>query len=191
MTQSSLTTTELGANDLKKIRSLVGTKESAEARLEAAKEAVKEAQDHLNNIDRVLIPDMLLEYGIREFTFEDGSALTIKPFFSVKVAGESDEDKEENKLLMLQWLKDHGGKDIVKCDIVLPFKVSEKKEMKAALKIIKEAELPYINKESVHPSTMKAFVKSLYDGGDMTNLTIDGADVFVGNTAVVSKPKTK
>jgi len=139
-------------------------------------EIKKEAQDLS---DRV-IPEAMSELDISEFKMLNGVSVKISPFYSAKITDPRG----------LTWLNENGFGDIIKGEVSIPFPKGFSSDVLANLmKVASNVGLSPIKEETVHPQTLKAFVKECAEKG--TTLPSDYFDVFIGRKTKLTQQKDK
>jgi len=126
--------------------------------LEAQKEisTVEEELKKLKNVEATLseqtIPNLMQQAGVSLIKLKDGSSVEVKPFYAARiVASRSDE--------AFSWLRDNGHGDLIKHQVTLEFGMKQDNEAKSIVEELKQKGLPVQQKLSVHPSTLRSFVK--------------------------------
>lgn len=94
-------------------------------------------------IEEVMLPDLMRELGLSEFTLTNGQKIVIKTDYQAHVS-------KEKWARAMAWLKEHNMAGIVKGELI----VSKEHESE-----IFNRGIPYQLNEKIHPSTLKAFVK--------------------------------
>jgi hypothetical protein len=101
-------------------------------------------------------------------------------FYSAKIP----EDKE---IEAFAWLHDQGHGDIVKTQITVALGMGERDLAEQVEHAIADAGADYSSKLSVHPATLKSFVKSEVESGRALPLELFGA--FIGEVVKLKKGK--
>lgn len=162
----------------KKVRGL----EAVRAELEEELSAVKRQIQELTERDLV---KLMSEANMTSFALEsDGNypAMTFDKttFYSAKIP----EDKE---IEAFTWLHDQGHGDIVKTQITVALGMGERELAEQVEHAIADAGADYSSKLSVHPATLKSFVKSEVESGRAIPLDLFGA--FIGEVVKLKKGK--
>lgn len=124
-------------------------------RLEAE---LKDAKDKLNNLLQQELPDEMLNCGLETLLTDDGLKVTLKDDVQTRISDETRTDA-------LRWLRDHAFDDIIKNEVSVFFnRGMDKKKQELAVWLRKQG-LDAQEKESVHPSTLKSFVKEQLANG--------------------------
>jgi hypothetical protein len=143
-----------------------------------AEEKIKTLKDAERNLSDNVIPNLMREAGISLLRLTDGSKVEVKPYYSAHIQ-ESFKERAHN------WLRDNGFDDLIKNTITLSFGKGEDEEAKT---VIQEAHSKGYNvkqKEAVHPSTLRGFVKEQVQLGK--NPPSDLFGVYVANRVTIKK----
>lgn len=164
------------------------------AELEYMKECVdglmKEASA-LNEQIRILetetLPDMLKALGIKDFTLLSGAKISLYDIISASITDDNREPAHE-------WLREHGHGDIIKNNLTLSFGKGEddfaKKITEDLLQMRRDGLIKFgdlVQKEDVHPQTLKAFVKTKISDG--TEFPGELFKLYTGQAVEFKKPK--
>lgn len=146
----------------------------AEEAMETEKKRIR-----LNEINRQRLPELMAELGMAAFTLADGSNLKIDNKLNASI-------KEINKEKAYAWLDDHGFGGIIKTKLVSSFGRDERDQAEKARLVMVEAGYEVEIASSIHPATLKAFVKEQMAAvADATEVERDGFD---GNERVAALP---
>lgn len=162
----------------KSVRELEATRSQLEEQLSAVKRKIQELTE------RDLVK-LMSEANMTSFALEsDGNypAMTFDKttFYSAKIP----EDKE---IEAFTWLHDQGHGDIVKTQITVALGMGERELAEQVEHAIADAGADYSSKLSVHPATLKSFVKSEVESGRAIPLELFGA--FIGEVVKLKKGK--
>ena len=156
----------------------------AELRVESMKEEIKRLSENL-------IPDLMMEIGMSEFTLTDGTKIKVAPFYTATI-------DDTNRDACMRWLNQNGFGDIIKKQIVMDVGKLDGVDWKLLLSILdaalKEqiAEVDPENdvdiitslKEGVHHQTLKAFLKEQITAG--TKIPLDTFKAFIGKKTKIT-----
>jgi hypothetical protein len=162
----------------KKVRGLEAVRSELEEELSAVKRQIQELTE------RDLVK-LMSEANMTSFALEsDGNypSMTFDKttFYSAKIP----EDKE---IEAFAWLHDQGHGDIVKTQITVALGMGERDLAEQVEHAIADAGADYSSKLSVHPATLKSFVKSEVESGRALPLELFGA--FIGEVVKLKKGK--
>jgi hypothetical protein len=141
---------------------------------------LKEEKRKLLKLTDEDLPALLHEIGLTKFELADGSKIELKPTYGAHI-------KIDNRDMAFTWLRDNGFDDIIKNTVSCVFGRGEDSQAEHFLKIAAEQGVPASQKEEVHPSTLKAFVKERVEVGDEFPMELFGA--YVGQRANIKKGK--
>lgn len=137
--------------------------------LKAAKEALRKTSD-------VDLPNAMSEVGLTAFTLTNGHKISIKE----EVYASIPKDYQEQAFM---WLRDHDFGALIKNQIIAEFGKGEDEAARDAAMLLAEHGWKPQQKESVHPMTLKAFIREQLAEGHEVPLDFFGATVV--NRAVV------
>lgn len=129
------------------------------------------------------LPEAMDEVGMSKFVLDDGTTVTIKPFYSASIP----EDRKEEAF---EWLKEHDFDGMIKAEVKVSFGKGEFEVAQSFLNFIRgfnEKAIDPDYKENVHWQTLRAWVKEQVEGGAAIPLDMFG--VFVGRKADLKLPK--
>jgi hypothetical protein len=128
---------------------------------------LKEEKKKLLKLTDEDLPALLHEIGLTKFELEDGSKVELKPTYGAHI-------KVDNRPQAFAWLRDNGFDDIIKNTVSCVFGRGEDSQAEQFLKIAADQGVHADQKEEVHPSTLKAFVKERVETGDVSYGLIRG-----------------
>jgi hypothetical protein len=141
---------------------------------------LKELKEELYTLQEIAIPDKFAEYGISEIKLEDGSKVTIKQYYGASISG-------ENRDAAFGWLREHEFDDLIKHQISTSLGKGEDEKAQAITAALQNIGVTYVDKEDVHPMTLRAFVKEQIESGN-ADFPLDTFKVFIGKKCTI---KTK
>jgi len=113
----------------------------------------------LRCVSEVDIPATMAQIGMLTFTLTDGYKIEVKPDVAVSISA-------DNKGQAFGWLRKHGFGDIIKEKFEFNFGKGQEKEVKAFKVLLSSQGFKNFEEtESVHASTLKAFVKERMEAG--------------------------
>jgi hypothetical protein len=166
---------------LERLIELANKASTLETEINDANVSLAEKMDERNKIVRDLIPSVMEELGMAKFTMTDGSLIDVKEHINASI-------KEEFKAAAFKWLEEHEKDGIIKTKVLSEFGKGEMDDAKKALKAIEDAGFSGILDRSVHPMTLKSFVKEQLEEG--INIPLDVFGVFQFKEAKITLPKT-
>ena len=139
----------------------------------------KEAKVEYLRIVRELIPTEMQEMGMDSVTV-DGNAVSLAPFVYASIP-------EKNKEEAFNFLRSIGEDDIIKNEVKVTFGRGQDNVAGAFYDDCKSQGLHPEQKQAIHPSTLKAWVKERMASGGELNLELFGA--FYGTEAKIVRKK--
>ena len=117
-----------------------------------AEEELKKLKEVETTLSEQTIPNLMQQAGLSLLKLADGSSVEVKPFYSARIpASKSDE--------AFNWLRDNGHGDLIKNQVSLEFGMKQDNEAKSLIEELKAKGLPVKQKTSVHPSSLRGFVR--------------------------------
>lgn len=146
------------------VRALLNSKmqvEEAEANLKILKE-------NLRVLSEETIPSAMQELGLQSLVLETGQKIKISQDVYAAIP-------ENGKPAAYNWLADNGFGGLIKTEVAVEFGKSERdKAVKFCARLLDQNMLPLMY-ESVHHSTLKAFLKEQIANGSNIPLELFGA----------------
>lgn len=151
----------------------------AEIAVAEAEATLKAKQKTLRDYEENLIPSIMAELQLKNFTTKDGMVVDIEN----RVRASIPEDMRPRAHI---WLRENGHAALIKHKLEVDFSMGEDELAAEWLKKLQDAGLDPDEKESVHTSTLVSFVKECLTKG--INLP-DEFVIFQQNVAKVTLPK--
>lgn len=147
-----------GEGDLGLITTLANEQIDLENRLEVAEANVKAIKEELRQVTEERLPEAMLACGIRDFTLEDGSKVTVHDDIATSVVA-------DKRAQAFDWLERNGHGSIVKHMVSLSFGKGEGTNAHRAAEILREAGFAPTDKEDVHYQTLQAWGRRMAEEG--------------------------
>lgn len=144
---------------------------SIEAELKSLKERHRKQSQEI-------VPNMMAELEIESFTLDNGYKVSIKDSYLASIP-------EANLYACFEWLRQNNLDGIIKTVVAANFGKGEDQEAQKVLDMLTEAGIVADVKSTIHPQTLKAFVKERITKGLEFDLDLFGASVV--KTTVISK----
>ena len=155
---------------------------------------IKQQQDKVERLDRELkdekqallkltdedLPSTMADLGLSRFSLDDGSTVEVKPTYGASIL-------VKDRPAAYDWLRDNGFDDIIKNVISCQFGRGEDDQASAFHAFASQQGYPADQNESIHASTLKAFVKERIETGEDFPHTLFGA--YVGQRAIIRGAK--
>ncbi len=134
------------------IAKLADQQRTLESRVARLTDDLKAAQAALDTVSKVQLPNAMELAGVSEFKLTDGSVIKVEPQYYASIS-------QKNEAAAFAWLRAHNHDGIIKTEIKIQYGKGDAEKAAAARAKLEESSIPYSSKESVHASTLKAFVK--------------------------------
>ena len=118
----------------------------------AFEEKLKQLKGTETTLSEQTIPNLMQQAGIAMLKLADGSSVEVKPFYSARIPVSRAEEA-------FVWLRENGHGDLIKHQVSLEFGMKQDNEAKALVEDLKAQGHAVKQKESVHPSTLRGFVR--------------------------------
>lgn len=141
-------------------------------------EALDAKKKELDQVRDKELPNAMMEIGIEEVKLKSGHKISIKNEAYCSISAEKAPAAHA-------WLRDHGHGAIIKNVIFAEFGKGEDERAIEAATALAEAGFKPEQKETVHPQTLKAFIREQINKGEEVPLDLFGA--YIVNRAKVEK----
>ena len=168
----------INTEGLKTIAEMARAVEAQSTRVSDLEALIKEEKKKLLKLTDEDLPALLHEIGMAKFELDDGSKIELKPTYGAHI-------KVDNRDAAFGWLRSNGFDAIIKNTVSCIFGRGEDKKAETFIKLAHDAGVPASQKEEVHPSTLKAFVKERVENGEEFPMDLFGA--YVGQRATIKK----
>jgi hypothetical protein len=145
---------DLPDDELSQISITAAALNSAKAEKEKLESLLKQNAVLIQRLETQDLPAAMKSLGMAQFTLEDGTQIKVQEEVHCGIS-------DSNRLAALEWLRTSGNESIIKRVVSVYFGKGEDNAAHTFVDTIKEA-LPdnqLEDKVSVHPSTLKSFVK--------------------------------
>lgn len=144
--------------------------------IEDLEAVLKERKHQQHKLLEESIPEALNSLGMKSFQMEDGSSITVKPYYSASI-------KEERRAEAYEWLRVHGFDDIIKNTVSVRFGRGEDNLCDNLLSLLGEKGFPAEQAEKIEPMTLKAWAREQVERGNEFPMDLFG--VYVGQKAII------
>lgn len=153
----------------------------AQEEVAQCEESLKIAREVVRKIEQEFIPNTMQEIGMESFILSNGAKISVSTFYDAKIS-------EENKEQALKWLHDHGFGSLIKTEVSCKFDRESYDEAIALTHLLKEKGFDYMDKETVHPMTLKTFVKNQIESTeeDVVRPPKELFGIYIGKKAKVT-----
>lgn len=145
-----------------------------------AEETLKKLKADLDQVRYVDLPNALAETGLDLIGLPSGERIEVKQKYYASIP-------VDRKQEAFQWLENHDAASIIKNVVKTEFGKGENELAKQAMQALAELGFRATQDMSVHPMTLKSFIKDLYERGIEFPADLFGATTV--NEAVIKLPK--
>lgn len=151
-----------------------------ESLIGSLEEQMESAKEQLNRVSMVLIPEAMMACGMESFKLKDGTSIKVEKFYSGKI----DETKATEAFA---WLRKTGNDSLIKREVKCQFGKGEDQEANELMALLDEKGFNATDKQSVHPMTLKSFIREQFESGSDFPAELFGA--YVGNKTKIAQAK--
>ena len=121
-------------------------------KISETEEQLKKLQEVERTLSEQTIPNLMQQAGVQLLKLTDGTSVEVKPFYSARIPASKTEEA-------FTWLRENGHEDMIKNQVSLEFGMKEDNMAKSVVEDLKSKGLNVKQKTSVHPSTLRGFVR--------------------------------
>lgn len=171
---------KLTDDELQMVSALCHKQVELENTVAELEERLKETKKQLAFVSQVELPNCLSEIGLSSLTLTNGAKIEVKEKYYASIP-------VENKEKAYAWLEEHNYDSIIKNVVKCEFGKGDNDQAKEAMRELTSLGLRPVNEKSVHPMTLKSFVKDLFVRGEEFPLELFGAGTVTESKVVLPK----
>ena len=145
------------------------------AELEASLKAKKE---ELRLTSEQELPDAMQAAGLTQIRLSSGENITINEFYNAHIS-------KANQEKAYEWLVSNGHEGLIKSEVLMKFGRDESEIVEQTVSALQSRGLSPEVRQSVHPSTLKAFVKEQFTSGN--DIPTEPFGIYIGTKATIKK----
>ena len=145
------------------------------ANLEAELKAKKE---EFRTTSEQELPDAMQAAGLTQIKLSTGENITINEFYNAHIS-------KANQEIAYNWLMKNGHEGLIKNEVSLKFGREESEVVEQTVSALQSRGLSPEVRQSVHPSTLKAFVKEQFTSGN--DIPTEPFGIYIGTKAFIKK----
>jgi len=167
--------------DIDRVTALAGLLIGTAARIERIEAELAAARADYLRVEREDLPELMREVGLSHLTLTNGVEVIVSEEVTASIT-------EERRAAAHAWLREHNFGGLIKTLVTVPFGRGEEEDARRlASRIAEEHEVALT--ETVHPQTLKAFVKEQVEDGKPLPFDLFGVHPF--SRAKIKLPKAK
>ena len=145
------------------------------AELEADLKAKKE---ELRLTSEQELPDAMQAAGLTQIKLNSGENISINEFYNAHIS-------KANQEKAYEWLVSNGHEGLIKNEVLMKFGRDESEIVEQTVSALQSRGLSPEVRQSVHPSTLKAFVKEQFTSGN--DIPTEPFGIYIGTKATIKK----
>ena len=169
---------DVSDGELSTVSALANKQLNLEKELKDLEEAIKVKKEELRLVAEQELPDAMQTAGLTEIILSSGEKITIGDYYGAHIS-------KANQQQAYQWLVDNGHEGIIKNEVSLKFGRDESAIVDETVLALKSRGLSPEVKQSIHPSTLKAFVKEQLTTGN--DVPTEPFGIYIGTKAIIKK----
>lgn len=161
---------------LKRVSQLAENMLELENQIKGLNDLAAELAEQHKKISEYDLPDAMTQAGMRKFTLTNGASVEVKPFYSGKI-------NDDNRDKAFEWLRSNELGDLIKHELTVPLGRGNEDLAKEIKDFLVKVKAQYVDKESVHHSTLNAFIKEQIEAGRA--FPMETFNAYVGRRAKI------
>ena len=141
-------------------------------------EAVKVKKEEFRLTSEQELPEAMPSAGLTEIVLSTGEKISVTEFYNAHIS-------KANQELAYKWLVENGHEGLIKNEVSLKFGREEGQVVDETVMALKSRGLSPEVRQSVHPSTLKAFVKEQLTTGK--DIPTEPFGIYIGSKAIIKK----
>ena len=142
-----------------------------EANLKAKKEELRLTSEQE-------LPDAMQAAGLTQITLSTGEKISINEFYKAHISNANQEKAYE-------WLVSNGHEGLIKNEVLLKFGREETEVVNQTVSALQSRGLSPEVRQSIHPSTLRAFIKEQFTSGN--DIPTEPFGIYIGTKAIIKK----
>ena len=146
--------------------------------LEELEASVKAKKEELRLTSEQELPDAMQAAGLTQIKLSTGENIAISEFYNAHIS-------KANQEIAYTWLLANGHEGLIKNEVLLKFGREETAVVDETVAALKSRGLAPEIRQSIHPSTLKAFVKEQLTTGN--DIPTEPFGVYIGSKAIIKR----
>ena len=139
---------------------------------------LKAKKEELRLTSEQELPDAMQSAGLTQITLSTGEKISINEFYNAHIS-------KANQEKAYEWLVSNGHEGLIKNEVLLKFGREESDVVDETVSALQSRGLSPEVRQSVHPSTLKAFVKEQFTSGN--DIPTEPFGIYIGTKAIIKK----
>jgi hypothetical protein len=171
-------TNEITDGELSIVSSLANKQLQLATQVAEIESMLKAKKEELRLTSEQELPDAMQSAGLTQITLSSGEKISIKEFYNAHIS-------KANQEKAYQWLIENGHEGLIKNEVLLKFGREESLVVEETVSALQSRGLSPEVRQSVHPSTLKAFVKEQFTSGN--DIPTEPFGIYIGTKATIKK----
>ena len=139
---------------------------------------LKAKKEELRLTSEQELPDAMQAAGLTQIKLNSGENISINEFYNAHIS-------KANQEKAYEWLTANGHEGLIKNEVLLKFGREESLVVDETVSALQARGLSPQVRQSVHPSTLKAFVKEQFTSGN--DIPTEPFGIYIGTKATIKK----
>ena len=140
--------------------------------------SLKAKKEELRLTSEQELPDAMQAAGLTQITLSTGEKISINEFYNAHIS-------KANQEKAYEWLVSNGHEGLIKNEVLMKFGRDESEVVEQTVSALQSRGLSPEVRQSVHPSTLKAFVKEQFTSGN--DIPTEPFGIYIGTKASIKK----
>lgn len=162
----------MASKELSDLRTLITFLKELEDEISVRESELRELKEQRDAFKTDHIPGFMEDLGLEKFTMGDGESYMIATKYFGNIS-------EQRSIAAFSWLKQHGEASLIKTSVAARFGagMEEQLDLMVLKNFLEEKEIEMDQTESVHPQTLKSFIRRKLEAGQNFPLGLFGVHV--------------
>ena len=169
---------DINEGELSLVSALANKQVQLAQELASLEEAVKAKKEEFRLTSEQELPEAMQTAGLTEIVLSTGEKITVAEFYNAHIS-------KANQDTAYLWLTQNGHAGLIKNEVSLKFGRDEDSVVQETILALKSRGLAPEVRQSVHPSTLKAFVKEQLTSGK--DIPTEPFGIYIGSKAIIKK----
>ena len=171
-------TNNVSDGELSKVSNLANKQLQLFAEVSELEAQLKAKKEEFRLTSEQELPDAMQSAGLTQITLSTGEKISINEFYSAHIS-------KANQEKAYEWLTSNGHEGLIKNEVLLKFGREEVEVVSETVSALQARGLSPEVRQSIHPSTLKAFVKEQFTSGN--DIPTEPFGIYIGTKATIKK----
>tara|TARA_R110000737_G_scaffold274281_1_gene281200 strand:+ start:1907 stop:2485 length:579 start_codon:yes stop_codon:yes gene_type:complete len=146
--------------------------------VEELENELKAKKEELRLTSEQELPDAMQSAGLTQIVLSTGEKISINEFYKAYIS-------KANQAKAYEWLVANGHEGLIKNEVLLRFGREESEVVDQTVSALQSRGLSPEVRQSIHPSTLRAFVKEQFTSGN--DIPTEPFGIYIGTKAIIKK----